>query len=239
VTCRIRFPLVAAGTFNMEVGKMIRKLFPLLAVLGVVLASSAQAFPNRQPLRFWTTVANSAASVDSNAASGTVGRADTTGAVEMASWVPLSENFLESAESATIPDTVAFFGLYVFPAKCNCVGNTTIVTGADSIHFIAQVSHDAVNWVTATPTGAAVLGGGALGTVETAVELGSSNTFGYVFDLVSDDTAAGNGISMTLNGTAPADNALYGFRYIRFIFWTDINGAFEAETGFWTHADMH
>lgn len=213
--------------------KWLLSLAALLAVFS--LAPPAHAFPNWMQVKWRTQQLGQTGYVDSlviRSASGM--HVDTTATIEKWKWSPLSGDAVRGAYSVTIPDTVVSFALVVTPTT-----NGIYTSSGDSINVVTQVSLDGKNWITALVTDNAIAGGPAT-TVEAVVELASSNTFGLVYEQVTDDAANGNGLLTTLAGaTAPSDQSLWAFPFIRFIIVSDLVGEYEAKIGYWKYSDLH
>lgn len=208
---------------------------PVAVLIMAGVASKSDAFPNWHQVKFRTQQLGIGGYVDSMVTRNASGsRVDTTATIEKWEWTPLTGDAIRGAQSASIPDTVAFFALLVTPSTSG-----QFAQSGDSINVVTQVSLDGKNWVTATVTDNSIAGGPAT-SVEAVVELASSNTYGLLYEQVSDDAANGNGILTTLAGaTAPSDQALWAFPFIRFIIVSDLVGEYEAKVGYWTYGDLH
>lgn len=136
---------------------------------------------------------------------------DTTASFELSN-IPFPHSYRQGV--ATTVDTVTTFAFYI--------GSSASAASIDSVYVGTQVSMDGVSWVTCTVTGgpagtfladAFVTGKPPIASAG-VIESGSSNQLGYAYNVIIPAIPV---MVPGLNGTAPTDQQILGWRYVRWI----------------------
>ena len=168
---------------------------------------------------------------DSSCVSGKAGQgSDTTAAYPMSRFkFPQALGEPKSAATTVAADSLTWFGFYV--------GGCASAPTADSLYVGQQVSVDGISWVTVTNT-LAFLAATTIPPIASAMllENSSSNQFGRVYQQTRSTLGALTGAFVNQGATAPTDETLHGYNYIRWVVtWSvvDAGSSFKAWVARW------
>lgn len=211
---------------------MKRLLATMLALVAAVsLAGSAHADFIQNPrwvlddVRWINTQVPSLA--DSDYICGSAARLDTTVALITDKWL---DGIAPSPRAGTAVDSTDWAVFYLIPINSTRSG---VTVSADSIYLQTQVSMDGETWALTTPTISFQVANTVrpYGTGGFVLEASSTNSFARAYKI---NWAATGQHTTALVGTAPTDNQLWGWRYVRFIVGQANGGCYKALLGHWT-----
>jgi hypothetical protein len=137
----------------------------------------------------------------------------------------------KSAATSVVVDSLTWFGFYVGS------GGPSAAT-ADTVYVGQQVSIDGVSWVSVTNT-EVFLAASTIPPIASSVllECSSSNQFGKQYQQARSATGALTSSFVNQGATAPTDETLFGWNYIRWVItWSaaDAGSAFTCFVSHWS-----
>ncbi len=210
-----------------------------LALLSAVPAMASWYSPaprwTDMPVRFINTQIPALA--DSDYATGDAARLDTTQAIPI---FELYQPFTKRVGTAI--DSTDWIQLNIIPdiggSGAGSAAGAAPTVSADSVYLQTQVSIDGLTWVLVTPNITFQVANTVrpYGTGGFVLEANATNCFSRVYKTVW----AGTGEHQTaLVGTAPTDNQLWGYNFVRFIIGSANDGRYRAVLNHWTIKDLN